>query len=327
MIETWFRTADVPPHERFDYWHQLASSLCGAARIDNPGPGDFHAEGRALDLGAMGVVTDTKSAFSIVRTPAHVRRHDEERYYLTLLEEGVVRYEQDERQIELTPGNLIIYPSSAPSVTAAVNHGRSSILHFPRTLLPQVATGLVAATLSARGGLGALVAGSLRELAALPGDRAEEAARLAGITLDLLAALCHRELGTERPATTTPAALLGQVRAFAQRHLADPGLDPATIAAAHHISVRYLHRLFQQQGQTVAGWIRDQRLEHCRRDLGNPLLRERPVHAVARRWGFTNDAHFTRVFRTAFGLPPGEYRKLAQLPRQRADSALTQADR
>ncbi|WHT16821.1 helix-turn-helix domain-containing protein [Crossiella sp. CA-258035] len=322
MIETWFRTADVPAAERFDYWHALASSLCGAARIDNPGPGDFHAEGRALSLGAMGVVTDTKSAFSIVRTPAHVRRHDEERCFLTLLEEGVVRYEQDERQTEVTPGNLIIYPSSAPSVTAAVNHGRSSILHFPRTLLPPVATGLIATTLSARGGLGALVAGSLRELVALPGDRAEEAARLAGITLDLLAALCHRELGTERPATTTPAALLGQVRAFAQRHLADPGLDPAMIAAAHHISVRYLHRLFQQEGQTVAGWIRDQRLERCRRDLGNPLLRERTVRAVAHRWGFTDAAHFTRVFRAAFGLPPGEYRKLAQLPRQRPRSVL-----
>ncbi|RSM65416.1 hypothetical protein DMB66_16320 [Actinoplanes sp. ATCC 53533] len=32
---------------------------------------------------------------------------------------------------------------------------------------------------------------------------------------------------------------------FILAHLGEPGLDPAAIAAAHHISRCYLHRLFQ----------------------------------------------------------------------------------
>ncbi|GAA2788117.1 hypothetical protein GCM10010470_23340 [Saccharopolyspora taberi] len=55
-------------------------------------------------------------------------------------------------------------------------------------------------------------------------------------------------------------------------------------------------------------WIRQRRLERCRRDLTNPHLRQRPVHAIAARWGFTDPAHFSRIFRAAYGLSPSDYR-------------------
>ena len=58
------------------------------------------------------------------------------------------------------------------------------------------------------------------------------------------------------------------------------------IAAAHHISLRSLHQLFHDEGLTVAGWIRQRRLECCRRDLSDPALAARPVAAIAARWGF-----------------------------------------
>ncbi len=40
-----------------------------------------------------------------------------------------------------------------------------------------------------------------------------------------------------------------------------PQLSPAAVAAAHHISLRSLHQLFHDEGLTVAGWIRQRRLE------------------------------------------------------------------
>ncbi|GAA2788084.1 helix-turn-helix domain-containing protein [Crossiella cryophila] len=317
MIETWFHTTDVPAAERFDYWRELAAGLCGESIIQRLGPGDFHSEVRALDIGSVGVVLEHHSPYSLVRTARHVRREDPDRCYLILLEDGAVGFEQDGRSGVRRPSDLIVHHTRSPSVTFGGTMRRSILLHFPRTLLPPVAEAMLGVVLSGRDGLGGLVAGALRELVLLGADRDEEGSRLIRITLDLLAALCHRELGTESPAATTPAAVLHQVRTFAREHLGDPDLGPVTLAAAHHISVRYLHRLFQQQNQTVAGWIRDQRLENCRRDLADPALHDRPVHAVARRWGFTDGAHFNRVFRAAFGLPPGEYRKLFLAPEVR----------
>ena len=110
-------------------------------------------------------------------------------------------------------------------------------------------------------------------------------------------------------------ALLTRIQAFIQQRLGDPELSPGVIAAAHHISLRYLHKLFQEQGTTVAGWIRQRRLEACRRDLADPALASRPVAAIAARWGYPNASHFGQVFRTAHGMPPQEYRMWAQHPR------------
>jgi AraC-like DNA-binding protein len=99
------------------------------------------------------------------------------------------------------------------------------------------------------------------------------------------------------------------VRAFIEARLPAPDLSPATVAAAHHISVRYLHRLFDDETHSVAGWIRQRRLERCRANLLDPSLAGRSVAGIAARWGFTNAAHFSRLFRDAYGLPPGEYRQ------------------
>lgn len=96
-----------------------------------------------------------------------------------------------------------------------------------------------------------------------------------------------------------------RIRSYIAAHLHDPDLTPGVVAAAHHISVSHLHRLFQAGGVTVSAWIRQQRLERACRDLADPTLR---VHRIAEQWGFTHPAVFTRAFRTAYGIPPSEYR-------------------
>lgn len=100
------------------------------------------------------------------------------------------------------------------------------------------------------------------------------------------------------------AALL----AYIDERLGDPELDPAGIAAANFISLRHLHGLFQEHGETVASWIRSRRLERCRRDLADPLLRHRTTTEIAFRWGFTDPSHFSRPFRTTFAMSPSECR-------------------
>ncbi|MFI0468320.1 helix-turn-helix domain-containing protein [Saccharopolyspora sp. 5N102] len=59
---------------------------------------------------------------------------------------------------------------------------------------------------------------------------------------------------------------------------------------------------------TVAGRIRQLRLERCHHNLANPRHDYQPVHAVAARWGFTDSAHFSRVFRAAYGMSPRGHR-------------------
>ncbi|PWU60027.1 AraC family transcriptional regulator [Micromonospora globispora] len=105
--------------------------------------------------------------------------------------------------------------------------------------------------------------------------------------------------------------LRSQVEAFVRRHLDDPELTPAAVAAAHHLSLRSLHRLFAGTGTTVAALIRTGRLERCFRDLADPRLGHLAVHQIAARWGLRDRAHFSRVFRAAYGISPREHRERA----------------
>jgi AraC-like DNA-binding protein len=190
---------------------------------------------------------------------------------------------------------------------------------FPRTLLPLHANELGRLTgvrIPGDEGAGGLASSVARQLPHhLDGSAAADRARLGTTIIDLISIAMGARLG-HRPGTaggqdSTQRAMLMRVHAYIETRLADTELSPVTVAAAQHISVRYLHKLFETQQTTVAGWIRQRRLDHCRRDLLDPVLRSRPVSAIAARWGFTNPAHFSRVFRAAYDIPPGEYRVAA----------------
>lgn len=103
--------------------------------------------------------------------------------------------------------------------------------------------------------------------------------------------------------------LFDRVAAYIEQSFDDPALSPASVAAALGISVRYLHLLFAQQGQTTAGWIRERRLVYCRDALNNADSGV-SVTDVALQAGFTDPSHFSRVFRQRFGVAPSEYRRL-----------------
>jgi AraC-like DNA-binding protein len=133
---------------------------------------------------------------------------------------------------------------------------------------------------------------------------------LSDAILDMFAASFAEQLACESAASPEARrrGLLLRIHAFLEDRLDDPGLDLATVAAAHHISVRYLQKLFEDEGETVTGWIRARRMEHCRRDLAEARFAELPVSSVAARWGLHDPAHFSRLFKATYGLSPRDYR-------------------
>ncbi|MEU4645497.1 helix-turn-helix domain-containing protein [Micromonospora sp. NPDC023814] len=104
------------------------------------------------------------------------------------------------------------------------------------------------------------------------------------------------------------------MKAFIEQHLGNTDLTPAVIAAAHHVSLRQLHRLFAPEQTSVGAWIRQRRLDRCRKDLADPAQSGLTVGAVGARWGLPDSAHFSRLFRAAFGVPPSDYRRMSLNP-------------
>ncbi|MCZ0984749.1 hypothetical protein O1M54_01830 [Streptomyces diastatochromogenes] len=96
--------------------------------------------------------------------------------------------------------------------------------------------------------------------------------RLANSTVDLVGALLVQHGSVPGLDDDGREVLRRRIFAYMEQRLADPGLGPDQIAAAHHISRRYLYKLLAEQGHTVSGWIRERRLAECRRDLTDPAL-------------------------------------------------------
>ncbi|MFE9927140.1 helix-turn-helix domain-containing protein [Streptomyces sp. NPDC005774] len=321
VLVTEFRTKDLPVAERFGSWHDMTASALIPNVIRSDHEADFRASARVLDLGAVQVSALTYPSLETRRSARLIRQSDPDSYQLMLVLRGGNRILQAGRDTTIGPGDVMLYDTSRPWhgwTAAGADTVKGVMVQFSRALLPLPANKvdrLTAVRLPGREGMGAVLSGYLTQLTAGAATyTAADGARLATCTLDLLTAFLahHLDAAASMPPQTHHRVLLMKIHAFIQQHLGDPDLSPGAIAAAHHISLRSLHRLFQDQDTGVAGWIRARRLERCRRDLADPGLRSRPVRAIAAHWGLADPAHFSRAFRAAYGLSPQDYRRQHQ---------------
>lgn len=271
----------------------------------------------------LAVINGTRPLI-VRRTPQLISQADPDMLKMLLVRGGnTCVLEQDGRQAHLSAGEFTFYDTRRPYLGICGAAGKEPLrcmtFMFAPSMLPLAPSKLkqlTAVRITPSAGLGDLTSRFLIQLADnIDHYTPAEAARLATAALEVLAARLARELDVQDWATPEERrhALLTTIQAFIQQHLGDPQLSPATIAAAHHISLRSLHQLFHEAGLTVAGFIRRRRLERCRRDLADPALAYRPVAAIASKWGFSSPGDFSRAFRAAHGLPPAEYRRSARV--------------
>jgi AraC-like DNA-binding protein len=246
-----------------------------------------------------------------LRTPEAIAARDPEQLQLHVLRSGRCEVEQDGRQDVLTAGAMTTLDSSRPWALRAVEPFELLVVAVPKVLLRPFGDVLsrgTARTFRADSALAGLTVPFALGLA----DRLEDGSigegrgELGETLIGLVRALALE--GRDGPRAAPAPALLAQAKGHIERNLGDPALGPASIAAALFVSPRYLHRVFSAEGCTVSEWIRRARLERCRRDLADPALAGETILAIAARWGMRDAAHFSRLFRAAYGCSPRELR-------------------
>lgn len=94
-----------------------------------------------------------------------------------------------------------------------------------------------------------------------------------------------------------------------EAHLSDELLSLRTISQINGVSERYIQKLFQEAGLKFNHYVRDRRVDLCKRDLANLNYQNLSISEICYRWGFNDLAYFSRVFSKQIGVSPRTYRE------------------
>jgi AraC-like DNA-binding protein len=218
---------------------------------------------------------------------------------------------QDGREARLQPGDFTLCDLTRPYAVRSDGPCSLLVVGIPRSLLLRYVAfpeELTAFAMSGRDSMNGLVSDYLHTLwARFPeGLPLPDAWQVCQATMSLVGGAYER-LAQDRPKRRSAAsAHRARIRCYIEKHLTDPDLTPASIAAGCQINLRYMHRLQAQESETLARYILRRRLEECARALAAPQQR-RSITEIAFLYGFKSATHFGRAFRDRYGVTPGKY--------------------
>lgn len=266
-----------------------------------------------LDIWQLGLVSATRIDCDAVlyrRTPRHLREERESAFLISIPGSAEVTFHQSARQAQCRPGGFVIERSDAPYEYWHDTPDVQWVAKIPRdSVRARIGSfeKFLGLSMDARSGIASYFLSSLSS-AVTHADAMDESARaLAGE--HLIEVLCLALLAGERALDSSESAVrrahLHRAETFIRKSLKNPGLSAGTVAEACGISMRYLQQLFEGTGFTASGYIRECRLVRSDEDLRRGAD---TITAIAYRWGFSDQAQFSRHYRARFGLTPSEAR-------------------
>ncbi|WP_017975560.1 helix-turn-helix domain-containing protein [Actinopolyspora halophila] len=296
--------------EQVESWRAAVSSafygLCpepwnGAATL-----GDV----QHVSLGSLGAFT-VHGTPQVLRRPSRaVRGAPSDELKMCLLTRGSAIVQQGDREVPLTAGRLAVYDLGRPYALRFDEDWSCFVITFPRNGVALTRRELLRTmghSHDARTGTVAMVSDFVETALTRAVEGSSESTKHLGEAgLHLLSAAFN----TEPPAAEPPEDVVrARIERYVRQHLSNPDLSTESVAAAHHMSLRTVQRLFSGQERTLSQLIRHERLEGARRDLANPRLAKHTIAGLAARWGFVNAPGFTRAFRAAYNMSPSEARE------------------
>lgn len=291
----------------FERWTHGVHNVCGRFETQQAWGADFIGEIQRIDLGGLEIADISTNAQAINRQRGNTARADDRYYFLVMQREGVMAIDQGDREFVLYPGDMALLDSAQAFEMKPQGLIRQLSVHLCRDmvdpLLPNSARRV--GKLEQESPTGHLLQGILQQIA--NGELNSATQRPYGTALqNALVALLPPAFNDER--------LLDQGRPL--RRLAEKIINeslpnaptPAELAAKMNVSVRKLYRQFEIDGDSICRYIQRQRLERSARELADTSSHALPITTIAYKWGFTDSAHFSRVFKQHYGISPRAYR-------------------
>jgi AraC-like DNA-binding protein len=264
------------------------------------------------NLGSVELVTlslDKSNAIEQLTELAYTRA---DKFVLVLVESGSISVTQRGRQCRLQEGQYALFDCSSAVGFAGVSDYRVLGIFIPSFLLqarlrnvPMILARPLACTGSPwriASNLVRMLASEIRHIPApMAYGYASQVVEMVSIAVEADTQIAGDSTGRN--------AIFKRCTAYVKSHLADCSLDPNKIADVMGISVRYLHKVFQESGESVCDYLRSTRLETSRLELADPQKASIQIREIAHRAGFRSQAHFAAAFKQRYGISATEWRK------------------
>lgn len=293
-------------------WYHSMESTFGGLQVVPLSASAGQATGAfvSTDLGRVGIFGISGTPQQLVRPARTLRRSPTEALKVCAVRRGQCVIEQSGREVVVKAGEFGLYDTGRPYRLTWPGAWECDVMTASPTTLGVPAQALDharARTWSTTTGAGALLVQFMTTCASQPGSTTVARNHLASAGASLLAGVILDDLGSV--VDDADEVFRNQIESYIDRCLARPDLSAASIAAAHHVSVRTLQRLFAGTGKGLSALIRHRRLEAVRRDLADPRLAGLTIAEVAARWCVHDAQWLARAFRTRFGVSPSEFRR------------------
>lgn len=306
-------TEAFAPERRLAKWREVYGHNIAKVDIETIGDDPFHASVKFQALPGVELVSGSRSA-------AHYRINRQhligarDGFGLSVLLSGGATTRQLGRENVLSPGAAIVISGTDPSVNTMHSPGKFLTIVLPRPKLSALVQNLDSAYAqqipAENSALQLLIryVNTLHQGGAL--DDAALAQAVASHIVDLaaLAIGTGTEVAHEAQQRGVAAARLQAVKTDIRNGLSDPGLSPATIAARHGVTPRYVHKLFERDGTSFSEFVLARRLERALEMLRDPHFAGHTISTIAFDCGFSDLSYFNRTFRRAYGATPSDIR-------------------
>lgn len=228
-----------------------------------------------------------------------------------LSSQGSVR--QAGREAILSPGSFAMYDSTRPYTLSFNQPFHQLVLQMPKPVLSQHLLNpedYTAVPINAQSGVGAVLSNFIFSLAQEANSVEQVPDELGENLLNMIAMAFSSSLKLKQLTDNrcVQDSIKQRVLKFIDNNLSNPELNNTLLAKSHGVSLRYLNKLFQHDEMSLHQLILNKRLNQAEILLADERYKHHSIERIAYSLGYVSPAHFSRSFKSHFGISPSKIR-------------------
>jgi len=308
-------THGVSSDDRSARWSEIISQTYFPLQLDFRDPAAFKGRLSHRAFGDVSLSRLTSDPVSYTRHGRQIREDQAEDYLITIPLRSPVEFRQLGRDVRCDPGGFIIERGDEPYRFRYEHPNDLFVLKISQAELGtrvRRPDRLCARVFDATNGTARLFSSMVALAQDTDGSVASSAQDALGrqLLMFLSMAVDNGDADAAENVSAVRAAHLARIDRFIRNNIKAADLSPEMIAARCGISKRYLHDLFRSANMTRAQKVRDYRLTAAHDELA--CAGQESLSAIAYRFGFADQAQFSRLFKAKFGITPSAFRSDAR---------------